>query len=146
MSQRLEGWQLGREGDRSSSLQPRPPPCPQAVLVQKSTHMQHTHTHTHSIRHAHLRHSGTYIPTPKLISHIHAASTLAHLNATGLCTHTYPHNGTQALSHPYIPSTRMFSDAPHAHSPSSSPFATYSFTYTPRKGTHGLPPTTPRCL
>ena len=101
MSQRLEGWQLGREGDRSSSLQPRPPPCPQAVLVQKSAHMQHTHTYALN---------STCTPPPLRHIHSHTQTNITHSCRKHTCT-----SQGHRLVHTYIPSQRNTSSLPSLH-------------------------------
>ena len=122
---KARGLAAGVEGDRSRSSQPRPPPCPPGVLVQNSAHIQHTHTHTHTRTQrldTHTPHnSGTYIPTPKLKSHICDSCT----------SHAHTRARTRAPS-PWntgpLPSLRpkYMHIVPRAHPPSSSPSATYT--------------------
>lgn len=151
------------KGDTLASPQPahfHGPSC-----SSEKIHWHPTHTHnltlipTPQIRHIH-SHTQTLNHTsmPQAHTHIASASTCAHT-----CTH--PHNGTPALSHPYIPNAYIFSNIPQAYPPSPSPLATHIHLHLHTEhghiclshttGTHGLPPKaqadphiphTPRCL
>lgn len=142
----VAGWRRGTDHPPPS---PDHLPVPSCFRAERSTHNPpHTRNFTSAQTHLQLGdiHSHTRTLNHTSVSQAHT-SACTHMRTQ---THTPAHNGTPALSHPYIPNTyntypqtcHTHALPPQVHSPHIHTDAYTPGTGTHDSGTHGLPPNT----